>query len=197
MSHISNHAIHLLIFYIFFSISKILFSLFVKNKKLFFSLLVYIYYYTSSNNSPSFLPLYLSIILYFAITLPLSFFSFLYFDYYSPHFILYKFDIISLIQCIFFPQKFLNTLFLSLGGFLFFLIIPIKVDGFFKYVFWYCVFLISHHKVFFLPFTSLVEFWFGLILSFFGNRNLYLYPNTMYMAMNLNMPTNFLNIKLL
>ena len=41
------------------------------------------------------------------------------------------------------------------------------------------------------------EFRFGLILSFFENRNLSLYQNTIYnMAMNLNMPTNCLNNKL-
>ena len=38
---------------------------------------------------------------------------------------------------------------------------------FFKYVFSYFIILISHHKVFSLPFIVLVEFWFGLILSFF------------------------------
>ena len=31
-------------------------------------------------------------------------------------------------------------------------------------------FLISHHKVFSLPFITLVEFWFGLILSFLEIR---------------------------
>ena len=55
----------------------------------------------------------------------------------------------------------------------------------------------SHHKVFSLPFIALVEFWFELIFSFFGNRNLSLYQNTIYMAMNLNMPTNYLSGKLL
>ena len=54
-------------------------------------------------------------------------FSFLYFDYFSPNFILYKFDIIFLIQSIFFPHKIVSTL--SLSGLLFFLIPLIKVDG--------------------------------------------------------------------
>ena len=69
---------------------------------------------------------------------------------------------------------------------------------FLNYVFWYCV-SISHHKVLSLPFIALVKFWFELILSFFffffffcGNRNLSFYQNTVYMAMNLNMPTNCL-----
>ena len=68
---------------------------------------------------------------------------------------------------------------------------------FINYVFGYCV-SISHHKVLSLPFIALVKFWFELILSFFfffffcGNRNLSFYQNTVYMAMNLNMPTNCL-----
>ena len=64
-------------------------------------------------------------------------FSFLYFDYSSLHFILYKFDIISSIQSIFSPQITTSTLSLSLFlslplscGSFFFLIILIKVDGF-------------------------------------------------------------------
>ena len=59
-------------------------------------------------------------------------FSILYSDYSSPHFILYKFDIISFIQSIFSPQKNCKySLSFSLScGFLFFLIILIKVDGF-------------------------------------------------------------------
>ena len=81
-------------------------------------------------------------------------FSFLYFDYSSLHFILYKFDIISSIQSIFSPQITTSTLSLSLFlslplscGSFFFLIILIKVDGFIiiiiiiiKYVFRYFVF---------------------------------------------------------
>ena len=59
-------------------------------------------------------------------------FSVLYFESSSPHFMLYKFDIISSIQSIFSPQKNCKySLSLSLScGFLFFLIILIKVDGF-------------------------------------------------------------------
>ena len=60
-------------------------------------------------------------------------FSFLYFDYSSLHFILYKFDIISSIQSIFSPQITISTLSLSLSlscVSFFFLIILIKVDGF-------------------------------------------------------------------
>ena len=75
-------------------------------------------------------------------------FSFLYFDSSSSHFILYKFDMISSIQFMFFPtkKKKMWVLFLSLSGFLFFLITLIKVGGVFfyyyykKYVFWYCIF---------------------------------------------------------
>ena len=42
-------------------------------------------------------------------------FSFLYFDSSSPYFILYKFDIISSIQSVFFPKKIVSTLSLSLS----------------------------------------------------------------------------------
>ena len=58
-------------------------------------------------------------------------------------------------------------------------------------------FLISCHKIFSLPFITLVEFWFRLILGIFWNRNLSLYQNTFYVAMNLDMPTNCLSNKLL
>ena len=46
------------------------------------------------------------------------------------------------------------------------------------------------------PFITLVEIWFGLILSLFGNRNLTLYQNAIYMIINLNMPSNYLSNKL-
>ena len=79
------------------------------------------------NLSPPSLPLYLSLL----STLPLHFiiFFFLYFDSSSPHFILYKFDIISPIQSIHKNCKYSLSL-LSFGGFLFFLITLIKVDVF-------------------------------------------------------------------
>ena len=41
-----------------------------------------------------------------------------------------------------------------------------------------------------LSFVGLVEFWFGLILNFFGNKNLSLFKNIIYMAIILNMPTD-------
>ena len=74
------------------------------------------------------------------------------------------------------------------------------------FVFLICVlvlcFLIFHHKDFSLSlsFIVLVEFWFELILTFFLlliKRNLSLYQNTFFIVMNLNMPTNCLNNKLL
>ena len=85
--------------------------------------------------------------------------SFLYLYSSSPYFILFKFNIISPIQSIFFPHKNVSTLSLSLlsfGGFLFFLITLIKVDGFFFPI----------RKAFFFPFIPLIDF-FWLILKFF------------------------------
>ena len=61
----------------------------------------------------------------------------------------------------------------------------------FEYLFWYCAFLNTLNSV------VLVEFWFESIQSFFGNRNLSFYQNTIYMTMNLNMPTNCLSNNLL
>ena len=60
------------------------------------------------------------------------------------------------------------------------------------------VFLFNFFVLYFLNFISqitlvtLVEFWFGLLCSFFlkKNRNLSLYQNKIYMATNLNEPTN-------
>ena len=106
---------HSLIFYIFFSLFKLFFHPILKKKKknLFFSLLIHTYYYIFSNIFLSFLSLYLLTNLNFTVT-PSS--SFLYFDSSSPHFILYKFDIIFIIQSIFFPlQNCENSLSLSLS----------------------------------------------------------------------------------
>ena len=54
--------------------------------------------------------------------------------------------------------KYSFSLFTFFGDFFSFLKTLIKVDYlfiyYFKYVFWYCVFLISHHKVFSLPFIT-------------------------------------------
>ena len=161
MPHQQPH--HPLIFY-FFPLFKLIFSLLKKKKKktLFYSLLVHSCCYTSST---FLLPLCLSLL----SILPLHFiiFSFLYFDSSSPHFILYKFDIISLIQSIHKNCEYSLSL-LSFGGFLFFHITLIKVEVFsfcffffffyFINVFWYCVFLISHYKIYSLPFIDLVEF---------------------------------------
>ena len=81
-----------------------------------------------------------SILLYYTSLIILSF---LYFDSSSFHFILYKFDIISTIQSIFFWHKTVSSLSLYLLYFVvflfifitfffwFFLITLIKVDGFF------------------------------------------------------------------
>ena len=146
MPHQQPH--HPLIFY-FFPLFKLIFSLLKKKKKkktLFYSLLVHSCCYTSST---FLLPLCLSLL----SILPLHFiiFSFLYFDSSSPHFILYKFDIISLIQSIHKNCEYSLSL-LSFGGFLFFHITLIKVEVFsfcffffyfyFINVFWYYVFLL-------------------------------------------------------
>ena len=117
---------HPLIFYFIF---KLLFSpffnIYIKKKKnLFFCLLVHIYYYTSFNLYP---PSYLFVspllsILYLCLPTSVTYcytffiiFSFLYFDYSSSYYILYKFNIISPIQFIFSPQKILSSLSLSLS----------------------------------------------------------------------------------
>ena len=106
---------------------------------------VYIYCYTfpnlftSSNHSLPFLPLRLPTTLY--LLLHFIIFFLIFWLFFSPILFLYKFDIISLIQFIFFLQKNCEcSLSLSLFGFLFFLITLIKVDGFFLYMFWYCIF---------------------------------------------------------
>ena len=129
LSHICGHIIHLFFLHLLYSL---LFSLLKKKKKkLLPSLLVHICCYTSSNLLPPSLPLsphYSLLYRYFSI------FSFLYFDSFSPYFILYKFDITSYIQSIFFQQKnceYSRSLSLSLGGFFFFLITLIKDDFFF------------------------------------------------------------------
>ena len=108
-----------------------------------FSLLARIYCYTFSNIFPLSLPLYLPTTLYFTITLLLSFCLFyiltLFLNFY---FIFYKFNIISLIQSIFFWQTnceySLSLSPLSFGGFLFFLITLLKIDEVFFFFFLMC-----------------------------------------------------------
>ena len=92
---------HSLIFCTFFSLFKLFFSPILK-KKIFFSPLIHTYCYIFYNIFPSFLSLYLPTTFNFTVTLSSPF---LYFDYFSLHFILYKFDIIFLIQFIFFPPQ--------------------------------------------------------------------------------------------
>ena len=97
-----------------------------QNLKLFFSLLVHDYCYTSSNFSSPILLLYLSTTLFFTITLPSSFLLF--------YILTFLLSILFCINLISFPPfnlyfshtKNVNTL--SLGGFLFFLIALIQVD---------------------------------------------------------------------
>ena len=111
LNPIGSHVIHLFsIFSFLYLNSPPPLSHSQKIIKLFFSLLIHTYYYIFSNLLPFFLSLYLPITLNFTITL---YSSFLYFDSSSPHFILYKFDIIFLIQSIFFPQQNVSTLSLS------------------------------------------------------------------------------------
>ena len=105
LSHISSHVIHLfsIFSFLYLNFSSILFSKKKKKKNLFFSLLIHTYYYIFSNIFLSFLSLYLLTNLNFTVT-PSS--SFLYFDSSSPHFILYKFDIIfPYLVHIFLPTK--------------------------------------------------------------------------------------------
>ena len=74
---------------------------------------IHTYCYIFPNLFPSFLSLYLPTTLNFIVTFS---FCFLYFDSYFPHFILYKFDIIFLIQSMFFPpQNYELSLSLSLS----------------------------------------------------------------------------------
>ena len=158
--------------------------------------------------SPTFLfPLYLftsPTTFYFTITLP-SLFSFLFFITWLLFFpfYLYKFNIISPIQSIIFSTQkpWVLSLSLSLGEFLFFFIILIKIDGFYKKIcvsgFFFNFYNFSLQSLLSPFYIDLVEFWFRLVLSFFffffGNRNLSLYQNTINMVMNLNIPTNYLN----
>ena len=128
--HLRSH--HLLVFYFFFSYFYSPYSL-KKN-----TLLLPI----SPNLVLHFLQPFLSLFAflsfhYFLFYCYTSFiiFSFLYFDSSSSHFILYKFDMISPIQFMFFPTKkkknceYYFSLSISLFGFLFFLITLIKVGG--------------------------------------------------------------------
>ena len=106
-----NHIIiHFFFFYIFFYPFKLFFSLFSKKNLLlpinshlhlhFFQPFPFLFVSSSSHYS------------LFTVTLPSSFFCF---DFSSPHFIFYKFDIIFPIQSIFFLQKTLSSLSLSLS----------------------------------------------------------------------------------
>ena len=112
LNPIGSHVIHLFSIFAFLYLNSPPPPLSHSQKiiKLFFSLLIHTYYYIFSNLLPFFLSLYLPITLNFTITL---YSSFLYFDSSSPHFILYKFDIIFLIRSIFFPQQNVSTLSLS------------------------------------------------------------------------------------
>ena len=95
---------YLLIFYIFFSLFKLFFSLIIKKKKkdLFFSLLIHTYCYIFFPTFfSSFLSLNLPTTFNFMVTLLSS--SFIYFDSSSLHFILYRFNIVFFIQSIFPP----------------------------------------------------------------------------------------------
>ena len=71
-----SHIIHLFFIFLFlflkFSSPNYIYK--IKNKKLFFSLLVHTYCYTSSNFSPPFLSFYLPTTLGFIVTLPSSFY---------------------------------------------------------------------------------------------------------------------------
>ena len=102
---------HPLIFY-FFSLLKLLFSLFFKKKKkkhIFFSLLVHIYCYTFPNLfiSSNILFPFCLFIFPLLFTLPLHFIIFflIFWLFFSPVLFLCKFNIISLIQSIFFLWK--------------------------------------------------------------------------------------------
>ena len=118
LTHISGHIIYLFstFFFLFLNFYSPYFK--KKKKKLFFSLLVHIYYYIASNLSPLSFPLYFSTTPYFTVTISSSFSLFYILTLASfPYIILYKFDTNSFIQSIFFSQKIVSTLSLSLEAF--------------------------------------------------------------------------------
>ena len=116
----------LYIFFLYLNFSSPYFPK-IKNKTFLLPISSRTYWYTSSNLSLSFLPLYLPH--YFTVILPSSF---LYFDSFSTYFILYKFDIIFPFNPYFFHTKLwvlsFSVSLLSFGEFLFFLITLIKFD---------------------------------------------------------------------
>ena len=155
---------HPLIFYLFISLFKLFFSqlyiyiYIIKNKKLFFSLLVHTYYYTSCNFSPPFLSFYLPTTLGFIVTLPSSFYLSYILTLLLP--ILFCINLMSFLP---FNPDFQHNLSLSVD-FPFFLICVL--------VLCVCVcvcvcFPFPIRKVLCFPFITLIEFWFWLILRLF------------------------------
>ena len=108
-----------LIFHLFFSHFKLFSQFFKKKKKK--SLLLPISSHLLLHFFQLFSSVFASLSLnYFMLYHSSSFIllSFLYFDSFSPYFILFKFDIISPIQSVFFPHGNVSTLFLSLSSLL-------------------------------------------------------------------------------
>ena len=175
MSHISGHIIHLFSTSSFFFLNFYYLYFLFKKKKTILHYISPCLLLCFLQLFPSLFCLFISHYFYFTVTLLSSFFTFLYFDFFFLPFLFCINSISFLSSNPYFSYK-KTEYSLSLSIFfwwiLFFLITLIKFDGFFfnKYVFWYCVFLISHHKVFSLPFIVLVEFWFRLILSFFKKK---------------------------
>ena len=106
LSHINDHLFSNYFFFIklFFSLFLIFFFFF---KKLLVSLLVHTYYY-NLHFFQLFPSLFASLSPHYSLlyrNTSLVIFSYLYFDFSSLHFILYKFDIVSPIQSIIFPHK--------------------------------------------------------------------------------------------
>ena len=147
---------HPLIFYLFISLFKLFFSQLyiyiyiykIKNKKLFFSLLVHTYCYTSSNFSPPFLSFYLPTILGFIVTTPSSFYL-----SYILTLLLHILFCINLMSFLPFNPDFQHnhSLSLSLGGFSLFLNMCFGIVCVCVCV---CVFSISHKKSFIFPFYN-------------------------------------------
>ena len=155
-------------FQLLFSLFKLLFSLF-KKKTIFLSIISHLLLYLTS---PTFLlPLYLIIFL-LLFTLPLNFlhpfFFLIYWLFFSLSY-LYKVDIISSIQFIFFPYKNCEySLSLSLSQWIFVLSYNSNLGWWFFYLILICVLMLCFINFSSqIPLITLVGFRFGLIIGFF------------------------------
>ena len=149
-----SHIIHLFFIFSFlflnFSSPNYIYIYIIKNKKLFFSLLVHTYYYTSCNFSPPFLSFYLPTILGFIVTTPSSFYL-----SYILTLLLHILFCINLMSFLPFNPDFQHnhSLSLSLGWFSLFFNMCFGIVCVCVCV-CVCVFSISHKKSFIFPFYN-------------------------------------------